>query len=86
MVPNIFKYATKELSQDALICWLVACAKEETDGRLRECGRKFVRALMQSGDEPGHHHTHVRPKGPQTGVCLTPWNMSRYEGEPHDYR
>ena len=20
-VPNIFKYATKELSQDALICW-----------------------------------------------------------------
>ena len=50
MVPNIFTFATKELSQDALICWLVACAKEETDGRLRECGRKFVRALMQSGD------------------------------------
>lgn len=50
MVPNIFTYAKKELSQDAVICWLVACAKEETDERLRECGRKFVRALMQSGD------------------------------------
>ena len=50
MIPNIFTYATKELSQDALICWLVACAKEETDERLRECGRKFVQALMQSGD------------------------------------
>ena len=50
MVPNIFTYATKELTQDAVICWLVACAKEETDGRLRECGRKFVQALMQSGE------------------------------------
>ena len=50
MVPNIFKYATKELSQDALICWLVPCAKQETDERLRECGLKFVRALMRSGD------------------------------------
>ena len=50
MVPNIFNYATKELSQDALICWLVACAKEETNERLRECGRKFVQALMKCGD------------------------------------
>ena len=48
MVPNIFKYATKELSQDAVICWLVACAREAT-GELRECGRNFVQALMQSG-------------------------------------
>ena len=48
MVPNIFRYATKELSQDALICWLVACAKE-ADGELRECGLAFVEALMRSG-------------------------------------
>ncbi len=50
MVPNIFTYATMEQSQDALICWLVAFAKDETDERLRECGRKFVQALMRSGD------------------------------------
>lgn len=49
MVPNIFKYATKELSQDAVICWLVACAKDAT-GELRESGLDFVRALMQSGN------------------------------------
>lgn len=49
MAPNIFKYATKELSQDAVICWLVACARE-AEGDLRECGRSFVRALMQSGE------------------------------------
>ena len=49
MVPNIFQYATKELSQDAVICWLVACAKEAS-GELRECGLSFVKALMCSGD------------------------------------
>ena len=48
MVPNIFEYATKELSQDAVICWLVACASKAT-GELRECGRNFVQVLMQSG-------------------------------------
>ena len=48
-VPNIFKYATKELSQDALICWLVACAKV-SEGELRECGLAFIQALFDSGD------------------------------------
>ncbi len=48
-IPNIFKFATKELSQDALICWLVACAKE-SEGELRECGLAFVQSLFDSGD------------------------------------
>lgn len=48
MVPNIFQYATKELSQDAFICWLVACARR-ADGELRKCGLAFVEALMRSG-------------------------------------
>lgn len=47
MAPNIFKYATKELSQDAVICWLVSCAREAT-GELRECGVSFVQTLMRS--------------------------------------
>ena len=51
--PNIFYYATKELSQDAVICWLVSCASEAT-GSLRECGLAFVRTLFQAGgDEMG---------------------------------
>ena len=49
MVPNIFDYATKELSQDALICWLVACARD-ADGELRALGLDFVRALMRAGE------------------------------------
>ena len=48
-VPNIFDYATKELSQDAVICWLVSCAKEATDD-LRKCGLSFVEALLHTGD------------------------------------
>ena len=48
MVPNIFRYATKELSQDAVVCWLVACASEAT-GELHECGMSFVQAMMRSG-------------------------------------
>lgn len=48
MIPNIFSYATKELSQDAVICWLVACAKNAT-GPLRGCGLEFIQALMRCG-------------------------------------
>ena len=29
--PNLFNYATKELSQDAMICWIIAWA--QTDAR-----------------------------------------------------
>ena len=52
--PNIFSYATKELSQDAVICWLVSCAAEAT-GSLRKCGLAFVRTLFRAGgsDETG---------------------------------
>ena len=50
--PNLFDYATSELSQDAVICWLVACAAEST-GDLQECGRAFVRALFRAGVSDG---------------------------------
>ena len=51
---NIFRYATKELSQDAVIGWLIKWAgrKEvrDADEALRDCGRRFVEALL---DEHG---------------------------------
>lgn len=43
-VPNIFKYATKELSQDAVICWLVSCARAAEEP-YRERGIEFIRRL-----------------------------------------
>ena len=48
--PNLFDYATKELSQDAVICWLLkwsgAQAEEASDHGLQELGRAFVQALL----------------------------------------
>jgi len=55
--PNLFSYATSELSQDAFICWLLAWASpehEKTDPYLHQCGVGFVRALFSkhSKDAP----------------------------------
>lgn len=48
--PNIFNYATKELSQDAMICWLLKWSEQENQSRnqaLHDCGVRFVRALLE---------------------------------------
>lgn len=47
--PNLFQYATSELSQDAFICWLLAWAKPESkqfDEKLHACGTSFIHALF----------------------------------------
>jgi len=47
--PNLFNYATKELSQDAMICWLLEWAKpeyENTDRNLHLCGVSLVKELI----------------------------------------
>lgn len=47
-MPNIFEYATSELSQDAMIAWLMACAKpDEDDAALQEMGQSFFRFLLE---------------------------------------
>jgi hypothetical protein len=38
--PNLFSYATSELSQDAFICWLLSWASleyKDVDGQLHQC-------------------------------------------------
>ena len=49
--PNLFDYATSELSQDAFIAWLSAWANpiyEEVDSSLYECAKSFVRKLLEN--------------------------------------
>jgi hypothetical protein len=49
-IPNLFRYATSELSQDAFICWLLDWANPknaEIDPELCACGQDFVQALLQ---------------------------------------
>lgn len=48
-LPNLFDYATSELSQDAFICWLLKWASSEfsaVNPKLNACGGKFVDALF----------------------------------------
>lgn len=67
-IPNLFSYATKELSQDAVICWLVSCA-DKAAGSLRECGLAFVRTLFRAGflDETGKVPVLEPPDGEKKG-------------------
>lgn len=47
--PNLFKFATSELSQDAFICWLISWAAPEhkaADAKLHQCAVDFVKALF----------------------------------------
>ena len=48
--PNIFDYATKELSHDAMICWLLkwsaAPADDDSEKALRQLGRDFIDAML----------------------------------------
>ena len=51
MKPNIFNIATKELSQDAFITWLLQWAdidNQQHDNLLHTCGQDFVRKLIAS--------------------------------------
>lgn len=50
MKPNIFRWATSELTQDAFICWLLEWAKPELKGEpLNDIAVKFIEELSQLG-------------------------------------
>ncbi|MFI3242499.1 MAG: hypothetical protein R3Y43_08040 [Alphaproteobacteria bacterium] len=44
--PNIFEYATSELSQDAFLCWLLAWGKDEyKSNKLHKIAKEFLKEL-----------------------------------------
>lgn len=52
--PNLFHYATSELSQDAFICWLAAWADpkfKEADPGLHLAGTDFIRSMLAKRDK-----------------------------------
>jgi hypothetical protein len=52
--PNLFQFATSELSQDAFLCWLLAWADtrcSEHDPDLHRAGRSFLNALLAKHGE-----------------------------------
>lgn len=44
--PNIFNYAQKELSQDAMICWLLECYHSE-DKIYKQIGLDFIKFILE---------------------------------------
>jgi hypothetical protein len=46
MKPNLFDFATSELSQDAFLCWLAALAGHD-DADLQQLGRRFIAWLWE---------------------------------------
>ena len=51
--PNLFQFASSELSQDAFISWLLSWAQpkmEKENASLHETGRDLIRALLEKHD------------------------------------
>ena len=67
--PNLFAYATSELSQDAFLAWFIEWADQSydnVDSNLHSCAVKFVKKLIDKGDgysidkiEVGRQWNHV---------------------------
>ncbi|HLI83124.1 MAG TPA: PD-(D/E)XK nuclease family protein [Bryobacteraceae bacterium] len=63
MRPNLFEFATKELSQDAFFCWVLAWADKENaaeDKALNELGLSVVNSLLGMWDVPQQQATVVK--------------------------
>lgn len=43
--PNLFEFATSELSQDAFICWLLSYVNYGQDKKLNQCAKDLVALL-----------------------------------------
>jgi hypothetical protein len=55
MAPNLFRYATKELSQDAFICWLLAWADQKfasEDEAMNTLGLSLVNRILEMHGQP----------------------------------
>lgn len=76
--PNLFKYGRKELSQDAMICWLLAWANEcyaDTCPALHKAGQNFAKALFgkHGGTEPSEGICTVKLEQQASGIDVLAW-------------
>ena len=51
--PNLFAYATTELSQDAVICWLIEWSANSAETDLNALGRNLVESLLSRNGQDG---------------------------------
>lgn len=65
--PNIFEYANRELSQDAIVCWLLACL-HSSDPVCKEIGLNFIRFIF-SDDSIEENEIILEPESPHKQYC-----------------
>lgn len=58
--PNLFTYATSELSQDAFLAWLLAWADDSFMGELHDYGRRFLSSLFRKCEKELPEHISIR--------------------------
>jgi hypothetical protein len=61
--PNLFDYATTELSQDAFVCWMLAWADEcatAADPTMHQAGLDLLNALLGLHGQPRCGHVRIR--------------------------
>ena len=82
--PNLFKYGRKELSQDAMICWLLAWADEryaKVSPDLHKAGQNFAKALFCKHERPGPKSIHkVELEQQASGIDVLAWINGDLEG------
>jgi GNAT superfamily N-acetyltransferase len=52
--PNLFSFATSELSQDAFVCWLLSWSApeyKEIDSKLNQCAIQLIQALFKKHEK-----------------------------------
>lgn len=80
--PNLFKYGRKELSQDAMICWLLAWANKcyaKTYPDHHKAGQNFAKALFCKHERPGPKSIHKVELAQQaSGIDVLAWINGKY--------
>ena len=80
--PNLFRYGHKELSQDAMICWLLDWANERYKKEcpaLHEAGQRFARALFAKHGRPGPRRIETVKLGMQVAsIDVLAWVDGEY--------
>ncbi|CAM3871099.1 PD-(D/E)XK nuclease family protein [Litorimonas haliclonae] len=77
--PNLFDFATSELSQDAFICWLVSWADakfEKTNADLYNVSRKFLARLADLEDISKHAKIEVMRQYKNIDILVSVENIS----------
>ena len=73
MKNNLFNYATKELSQDAFICWLMSYAMKDAkkDEGLCQCAKDFIKQFLEDEDVEEIWVTNIQRQYKSIDVLIT---------------